>query len=275
MIVLSVGVNAEEIESNSYYNVTVINENGANLYEYRYKTSSESYTTSISITDNIICKIPYGTVLSTVYVGELHGVYEIENQDYCCCSFFDDNGKYVSGAVLISDLSLGDETDSEGAEETGLGSDVEYADTINETKTDVDGKTIDINWSGVIVLIISIISIFILWNLVTAYFSRAKCPKCRTRKAREKSRKFIKSEKVYFKEKERIEEYNNTHKHRTTAGKRAATNTFNHAPDKITVREALVEGERVYYDVTYVCQNCGEEFVRREYWDKKPDIVTR
>lgn len=85
----------------------------------------------------------------------------------------------------------------------------------------------------------------------------------------------IEREPVYFKEKQRMKTYNNTsgQKQYFDWQTKASTNKYVNAPEKVIEKEVLIEGERIYYDVTYKCSKCGKTFHRKEHIDKKPTII--
>ncbi len=123
--------------------------------------------------------------------------------------------------------------------------------------------------------IIVIVVGLILLNILGAYSERPTCPGCNSKKAEIVEKEETGREPVYFKEKQRIKEYKNT------SGKkqyfdwqtRVSTNKYLNTPEKIIEKEVMVEGERIYYDVTYKCLKCGKTFHREEHTDKKPKII--
>lgn len=123
--------------------------------------------------------------------------------------------------------------------------------------------------------IIVIIVGLILIGALNSYLELPTCPECKSKKAEVVSKKEIKREPMYFKEKQRIKEYKNT------SGKKqyfdwqtkVSTNKYYNAPQKVIEKEVLVEGERIYYDVTYKCSKCGKTFHIKEHTDKKPTII--
>lgn len=54
---------------------------------------------------------------------------------------------------------------------------------------------------------------------------------------------------------------------------KVSTNKYVNAPEKVIEKDVLIEGERIYYDVTYKCSKCGKTFHRKEHTDKKPTII--
>ncbi len=139
---------------------------------------------------------------------------------------------------------------------------------INIANTPKEDKDI-LLWPWIILAIIVVIGFVIL----SAYLNQPQCPKCKSRGSREVKRQFLNSERVLFKEEERIKEYDNKGRSRTNTMHKAASNQYVNPPKKIIVREKLVEGTREYYKVTYQCNKCGEQYTRKEYVDRKPKIV--
>ena len=121
--------------------------------------------------------------------------------------------------------------------------------------------------------IVLVIVLFLGFYFLSAYLKKPQCPKCKARNSRETKREFLNSEKVYFKEEERVKEYSNKGKYRSNTMHKASTNQYVNPPDKILVKEKLIEGTREYYKVMYQCNKCGEEFSRKEFVDRKPKIV--
>ena len=124
-----------------------------------------------------------------------------------------------------------------------------------------------------ILVIILIVVALIGLGALSAYLNQPKCPSCKKRKAIEIGREFLNSERVFFKEEERIKEYDNIGNYRTDTMQKAATNQYVNPPKKIVVKEKLVEGTREYYRVIYKCNKCGGTFTQKEYVDRKPEIV--
>ena len=54
---------------------------------------------------------------------------------------------------------------------------------------------------------------------------------------------------------------------------KVSTNKYINAPEKVIEKDVLIEGERIYYDVTYKCSKCGKTFHRKEHTDKKPKVI--
>ncbi len=139
---------------------------------------------------------------------------------------------------------------------------------INSTK-DTEEKDEPLIWPWIVLIIVAIIG----FGILSAYLKQPQCPKCKSRGSREVKRQFLNSEKVLFKEEERIKEYANKGKSRSNTMHKAASNQYVNPPQKIIVKEKLVEGTREYYNVTYQCNKCGEQFTRKEYVDRKQKIV--
>ena len=110
-------------------------------------------------------------------------------------------------------------------------------------------------------------------GILSVYLTQPQCPKCKSRGSREVKRQFLNSESVLFKEEERIKEYDNKGRGRSNTAHKAASNQYVNPPTKIIVKEKLVEGTREYYNVTYQCNKCGEQYIRKEHVDRKPKIV--
>ena len=111
------------------------------------------------------------------------------------------------------------------------------------------------NWLifiGIGALIIGVIAF-------STHFSRAKCSKCGKRNSHAVSRKEIRTERISIKKQERIKHYS---KEQTMAGRPITV-----IPESVSTRNYTVPGIRTFYDVIYTCQNCGEQFSRREYTD--------
>lgn len=122
-------------------------------------------------------------------------------------------------------------------------------------------------------LIIAVILAVIFIIVLMIHFSKAKCTHCKKRKATQISSEIIRTEEIFFKEKELIKEYNNKSKFRTNVGMRTATNQYLNPPDKVTTREIMVPGKRTWYKVEYKCNNCGRTFYRVEYTDEKATVI--
>lgn len=118
----------------------------------------------------------------------------------------------------------------------------------------------------VILIVVGVIALYIL----SAYLKIAKCPNCKARKVREISRKLLREETVYFRVKEQGKEYENPDQLRTRTALEGMQ--YIKAPNRVSVRERLLPGKRIYYRVEYRCQNCGESFSREEYVDEKPIV---
>ena len=123
--------------------------------------------------------------------------------------------------------------------------------------------------------IIVIVVGLILVKALSVYLELPTCPECKSKKAEVVSKDEIKGEPMYFKEKQRIKEYKNTsgQKQYFDWQTKVSTNKYVNAPQKVIEKEVLVEGERIYYDVTYQCKKCGQTFQREEHVDKKPTII--
>lgn len=121
------------------------------------------------------------------------------------------------------------------------------------------------------VLIFIVAVILIILRCIAGWWSRrAKCPNCKKRNAITISSKKLRTETVYFKEKEMIREYDNTQRYvKTFTGYRATKRP----PSKVSTREVIIPGERTWYQVQYKCNSCGKPFSRQEYIDKRPPIV--
>ncbi|MCR4718981.1 MAG: hypothetical protein K5768_05060 [Firmicutes bacterium] len=124
--------------------------------------------------------------------------------------------------------------------------------------------------------IIVIIVGLILLKALSVYLELPTCPECKSKKAEVVSKEEIKREPMYFKEKQRIKEYKNTSEKKQYFDwqTKVSTNKYVNAPQKVIEKEVLVEGERIYYDVTYKCSKCGKKFHRKEHTDKKPTIIS-
>lgn len=118
----------------------------------------------------------------------------------------------------------------------------------------------------VLIFIVAVILI-ILRCIAGRWSRRPKCPNCKKRNAISVSRKKLRTETVYFKEKEMIREYDNTQKSFT-----GYTATIK-PPGRVSTREVIIPGERTWYQVQYKCNTCGKPFSRQEYIDKRPTIV--
>lgn len=124
-------------------------------------------------------------------------------------------------------------------------------------------------WPWIVLIIVVIVGV----GIFSAYLKQPQCPKCKSRGSKEVKRQFLNSERVLFKEEERIKEYDNKGRGRSNTAHKAASNQYVNPPTKIIVKEKLVEGTREYYNVTYQCNKCGEQYTRKEYVDRKPKIV--
>ncbi len=122
-------------------------------------------------------------------------------------------------------------------------------------------------------LIIAVILAVILIIVLMIHFSKAKCTHCKKRNSTQISREMIRTDEIFFKEKEMIKEYNNKSKFRTNVAMRTAANQYLNPPDKVTTREIMVPGKRIWYKVGYKCNNCGKTFYRIEYVDEKATII--
>ena len=120
-----------------------------------------------------------------------------------------------------------------------------------------------------------IVVILILLKILVWYLDLPTCPHCKSKKAELVSKEKMKSEPMYFKEKQQIKEYKNSsgQKQYFNWQTKASTNKYFNAPSKVIEKEVLVEGERIYYKSCYKCSKCGKIFSRKEYEDKKPQIV--
>lgn len=117
-------------------------------------------------------------------------------------------------------------------------------------------------------LIFIVAAILIILRCIAGWWSgRPKCPNCKKRNAITISSKKLRTETVYFKEKEMIREYDNTQK--SLMGRTATLK----APDRVSTREVIIPGERTWYQVQYKCNSCGKPFFRQEHVDKRPPIV--
>lgn len=123
--------------------------------------------------------------------------------------------------------------------------------------------------------IIIIAVTLILLKILFFYLELPTCPECKSKKASVISEREIKREPIYFKEKQRMKEYRNTsgQKQQFDWQTKASTSKYFNAPEKIIEKDVLLEGERIYYDVTYECSKCGKKFHRNEHTDKKPTII--
>lgn len=126
-----------------------------------------------------------------------------------------------------------------------------------------------------IIWIIIIAVTLILLKILFVYLELPTCPQCKSKKASVISEKEIEREPIYFKEKQRMKEYQNTsgQKQHFDWQTKASTSKYFNAPEKIIEKDVLIEGERIYYDVTYECSKCGKIFHRNEHTDKKPTII--
>ncbi len=124
--------------------------------------------------------------------------------------------------------------------------------------------------------IIIIVLVLVLLKILTVYLGLPTCPECKSKKAKVVSKEEIGSEPMYFKEKQRMKEYKNTsgQKQYFDWQTKLSTNKYYNAPEKVIEKEVLVEGERIYYDVTYECSKCGKIFHRKEHTNKKPTIIS-
>lgn len=119
------------------------------------------------------------------------------------------------------------------------------------------------------ILILIAAAILIILLCIAGWRSRRpKCPNCKKRNAIKISSKKLRTETVYFKEKETIREYENT-----TRSLTGYNVTRVNPPDRVSTREITIPGERTWYQVQYKCDSCGKPFSRQEYVDKKPTIV--
>lgn len=122
----------------------------------------------------------------------------------------------------------------------------------------------DIFW--LVLIVLGLLALCIL----AVYLGKAKCPHCKSRKAKAVSRKFLREEVVYFKVKEQVKEYENTGHLR---GNLASGMQYTKPPERVSIRERTLPGKRRYYLVEYQCKNCGKRFSREEYVDEKPTLV--
>ncbi len=112
-------------------------------------------------------------------------------------------------------------------------------------------------------LVIACIVLAVLIFISIWWFGKTKCPDCRKRKCENIFKKKLKTETIYFKEKEIIQNYKNTTGHFPTPTQ---------PPNTFSTRMVLIPGERIWYLVKYKCNNCGKVFFRKEYIDKRPII---
>ncbi len=112
-------------------------------------------------------------------------------------------------------------------------------------------------------LIITIIVIIGL-AVLSAYLKLPKCPNCKKRKSKETDRKISYEEKIKIKKEEQVAHYS---KNQISYGQIRFGQKNN--PSSVTVRKYTVPGKRIYYDVTYHCNNCGTEYTRTETKDEE------
>ena len=89
--------------------------------------------------------------------------------------------------------------------------------------------------------------------ILMAYLKRPKCPQCGSRKCKRLYSNVISAEQTYIDKKVTDKVYD--------------TDMFGHSNGKVlqeVERTVMVPATRRYYDVTYVCNECGTEFHRQE-----------
>lgn len=124
------------------------------------------------------------------------------------------------------------------------------------------------NGEDCLFMIFIVVAILIILRCIAGWCSRPKCPNCKKRNAITISRKKLRIETVYFKEKEMIREYENTQKSLT-----GYNVPLRKPPERVSSREVIIPGERTWYQVQYKCNSCGKAFSCQEYVDKRPTIV--
>ena len=116
-------------------------------------------------------------------------------------------------------------------------------------------------WSMIFVIAVLVIGALILF----AYFSRVKCPRCKKRNCNRISSREARTENISIKKTETIKHYS---KEQTGWGGGIKLGE-GFKPESVSTREYTVPGIRTYYDVTYSCLMCGEQFSQREYRDSE------
>jgi phage FluMu protein Com len=120
---------------------------------------------------------------------------------------------------------------------------------------------------GIVVLIIGL-------RILAAYFSRVKCPNCKKRNCVETDREETSRQQVMFEEEEVIKHVDNKRgSFGGVATSRAQLTAQFGKPDSITIRKYKVPGERVHYEVTYKCNDCGKNFTETTHVDIKAPTV--
>lgn len=199
--------------------------------------------------------LPVGTKLTDAKTEEPYAGFD-------CVSGFTYNGKQYT--VFRKDTSL--ENDYPPVDEAQIN----LANTREEIPEQIpEQKDEPLIWPWFVLIIVVVVGV----GIFSVYLKQAQCPKCKSRGSKEVKRQFLNSERVLFKEEERIKEYDNKGRGRSNTAHKAASNQYVNPPTKIIVKEKLVEGTREYYNVTYQCNKCGEQYTRKEYVDRKPKIV--
>lgn len=123
-------------------------------------------------------------------------------------------------------------------------------------------------WISGIVLFIIVISI------ISSYLGRIKCPKCGKRNCDEINRKETARNQVMFEEEEIIKHVDKNEALYGSAQEAYAKLKSDFGrQDSTTIRKYKVPGERIYYEVTYKCNDCSESFTGEVYVDKRLPTV--
>jgi hypothetical protein len=106
--------------------------------------------------------------------------------------------------------------------------------------------------------------VIVILAIVAAYFRQPKCPNCGKRKCYKKAATEVGSEYISIQKEEKMNHYSK----KQIAGS-LVDPLQKHSPESVTIRRYTVPGIRTFYDVTYVCRTCGNEFSRREHQDRE------
>lgn len=137
-----------------------------------------------------------------------------------------------------------------------------------------DTKISNVNTSmGLNYKMIGIAAGVILLIIMAMDASVRKCPKCKSTKVYEVSRKLLNVQDVYF-EDDVIDRTYDTRNQGTVYEwqKRGLANKYRSA-SYLTVRKVRTKGKRKWYLVTFKCQKCGCEFQEKIHVDEKPEVI--